>query len=125
MKILYQSLDSGERYDVQARIDGIVNEMTAFTAGLLMAGLLMISFVKVIHFSYILIAILILWVFLGVWLYRSYRKTLNDSLAAAQSSDESSGEKQKKDLPNISEIPNYKEMVKLNPYFYHVVYPGL
>ena len=46
MKILYQSLDSGERYDIQARIDGIVNELTAFTAGLLMAGLLMISFVK-------------------------------------------------------------------------------
>jgi ATP:ADP antiporter, AAA family len=121
MKILYQSLDSEERYDVQARIDGIVNELTAFTAGLLMAGLLMLSFVKVIHFSYILIAILVLWVFLGVWLYRSYRKTLNDSLASARSSVDSSEEEQERELPKISEIKNYTEMIKLNPYFYHIV----
>lgn len=121
MKILYQSLDSGERYDVQARIDGIVNELTAFTAGLLMAGLLMISFVKVIHFSYILVAILVLWVFLGIWLYRSYKKTLNDSLASARTSTDKPAEEDEKKLPNISEIPNYREMIKLNPYFYHIV----
>ncbi len=121
MKILYQSLDSSERYDIQARIDGIVNEMTAFTAGLLMAGLLMISFVKVIHFSYILIAILFFWVILGVWLYKSYRKTLNDSLASARSSVKSTDEEKETELPSLSQIPNYNEWIKLNPYFYHVV----
>lgn len=125
MKILYQSLDSGERFDVQASIDGIVNELTAFSAGLIMAGLLFLSFIHVIHFSYILIGLLFIWLVVAYALYKSYTKTLNDSLANVKSSS-STVEDQEIEvvLPDPVKIPMYSDLIKLNPYFYHYVKKG-
>ena len=119
MKILYQSLDSDIRFDVQARIDGIVNELTAFSAGLIMAGLLLLSFITVIHFSFILIAVLVIWVILGVYLYRSYRKTLNDSLASARSRS-AEGETVSENIEGkLQDAGMYRDLVQLDPYFFH------
>jgi ATP:ADP antiporter, AAA family len=119
MKILYQSLDTGERFDIQAKIDGVVNEFTAFSAGLIMAGLLFLSFITVIHFSYILIFLLVIWVFLGLSLYRSYRKTLNESLALARSAAKERMSDEIIEVPDISMTPMYAEMIRLDPFFYH------
>jgi ATP/ADP translocase len=83
-KILYQSLDVSIRYDVQARIDGTVNELAAFSSGLILAGLGMISFVKIIHFSYFLIFVLLIWIYIGYRLYISYRLSLESSLKKFQ-----------------------------------------
>jgi AAA family ATP:ADP antiporter len=83
-KILYQTLDVSIRYDVQARIDGTVNELAAFSAGLLMAGLAMFSGFKLIHFSLVLIVILVLWIFSAFRLYNAYRDSLNASLQKFQ-----------------------------------------
>lgn len=117
MKILYQSLDSSERYDVQARIDGIVNELTAFITGLVMAGLIMLSFIQVIHFAYILIAILVMWIFMGVWLYTAYRTRLNDSITAVRRTTEksatSSGDRE------LTETSMYNEIVRIDPFLPH------
>lgn len=121
MKILYQSLDSGERFDVQARIDGVVNEVTAFTSGLLMAGLLLLSFVNVIHFSYILIALLIVWVILGYLLYKSYRNTLNDTLASARATIIEEEQSELTTAPSLPGSPMFVEIIRLDPYFYHFV----
>ena len=85
-KILYQTLDVNIRYDVQARIDGTVNELAAFSAGLLMAGLAMISNFKLIHFSFVLIIILVFWIISAVRLYNAYRDSLNTSLQKFQKS---------------------------------------
>jgi len=83
-KILYQSLDVNIRYGVQARIDGTVNELAAFSSGLLLAGLGMISFVKIIHFSWFLLLVLLVWVFIGFRLYNAYRQSLESSLKKFQ-----------------------------------------
>ncbi|MEX0988021.1 MAG: Npt1/Npt2 family nucleotide transporter [Bacteroidales bacterium] len=123
MKILYQSLDSDERFDVQARIDGVVNELTAFMAGLVMAGLLLLSFINVIHFSYILIFLLVIWVILGYSLYRSYRKTLNETLASAKTSTSSSPVIDISAQEKVSTTPMYGETIRLDPYFYHASTP--
>ena len=120
MKILYQSLDSSVRYDVQARIDGVVNELTAFSAGLLMSGLLVLDFVKIIHFSYILIAILVAWVILGISLYRSYRHTLKASLSTARSAQQADTPLRFLDMPTALKVPMVYEMMHIHPYFYHI-----
>ena len=119
MKILYQSLDTGERFDIQAKIDGVVNEFTAFSAGLIMAGLLFLSFITVIHFSYILIFLLVIWVILGFSLYRSYRKTLNESLAVARTAVKERSSAEIQDAQDLSLTPMYSEIIRLDPYFYH------
>jgi len=91
-KILYQSLDSNIRYDVQARVDGTVNEFAVVVSGLLLAGLGMIQFFKLIHFSYFLLIILAVWTIIAARLYKEYKRSLNKSLV-----DYSSSEKDEKE----------------------------
>ncbi len=80
-KILYQPLPKKIRYDVQARIDGIVNETSAVLAGLILLGLSLLEFIELIHFSYSLIIIIAIWIYITVKLYNYYKTTLQDSLS--------------------------------------------
>jgi len=79
-KILYQSLPENYRHDVQAKVDGTINEMAALSSGLLLAGFSLLPFIKLIHFSYSLIIIIGIWVFAAFWLYRRYKASLEKSL---------------------------------------------
>ena len=80
LKMLYQSLDPSIRYEVQARVDGTVNELSAFTSGILLTALSFISFFKLIHYTYILFIIIAFWAVITVYLYKGYRKTLQLTL---------------------------------------------
>lgn len=86
-KLLYQSLSIKIRHAVQARIDGTINEFAAVFAGLLLTLMVTIPFVRVIHFSYILLIILGIWAIIAVRLYREYRRALEKSLAEAKTTD--------------------------------------
>ncbi|MEQ8359820.1 MAG: HEAT repeat domain-containing protein [Cytophagales bacterium] len=85
-KILYQPLPKKIRYDVQARIDGIVNESSAVLAGLILLGLSLLEFIELIHFSYSLIVIISIWIYITVKLYNYYKSTLQDSLSRGSKS---------------------------------------
>lgn len=80
-KILYQSLKGEIRHDVQAYVDGTINEIAALSAGLLLAALSLFEFFKLIHFSYSLLVILLIWFFVARKLYVEYKKSLQKSLA--------------------------------------------
>ncbi|MCK5171488.1 MAG: hypothetical protein KAQ75_16535, partial [Bacteroidales bacterium] len=80
-KILYQSLKAEIRHDVQAYVDGTINEVAALLAGLLLAALSLFKFFTLIHFSYSLIIILIIWFFAARKLYVEYKVSLQKSLA--------------------------------------------
>jgi len=121
MKILYQSLDAGERFDVQARIDGVINEMTAFSAGLLMAGLLLLKNATVLYFTVILIGVLVLWIILGLALHRNYRKTLKDSLASARSSEQENENESRVILPVRLKSEFLGDLIKLDPLFFQTL----
>ncbi len=79
-KLLYQSLKKNIRFDVQAKIDGTINEIAALTSGILLSTLGLLAFIKIIHFSVFLFVLLVIWAFITVRLYREYRKSLEDSL---------------------------------------------
>lgn len=87
-KVLYQSLEPDIRYDVQARIDGTVNEMSAFFSGLLLSGLGLIALINFLHYSLILVVILGLWLLTGILLYRAYRESLIQALRRYRESGE-------------------------------------
>jgi AAA family ATP:ADP antiporter len=87
-KILYQSIDAKIRYSIQSRIDGTVNELSALTSGLLLAGIASLAFIKVIHFVYFLMLVLIVWVYLAARLYKEYRNSLQASLSGYQKKSE-------------------------------------
>ncbi len=98
MKILYQSLDANIRYNVQARIDGTINEISVLISSLILAGLGAISFFGLIHIVYFLIGILIAWAVVSFRLYNAYRNSLNQSLARFRQSEEISGQEDLRSL---------------------------
>ncbi|MGD9992160.1 MAG: NTP/NDP exchange transporter [Salinivirgaceae bacterium] len=79
-KLLYQSLKKSIRFDVQAKIDGTINEIAALISGLLLGGLGLLAFITLIHFSVFLFLLLAVWSFITVRLYKEYRKSLEESL---------------------------------------------
>ena len=57
MNLIYQSLDPRERRNVQSGIEGVLSQIGVFTAGLFLACFVMISFVEIIHVTYIIVCI--------------------------------------------------------------------
>lgn len=87
LKILYQSLDSRIRFNVQASVDGTINEISALSSGLILFGIGSLAFLGLIHFTYFLIIVLVAWTFISFRLYKGYKKSLNDSLARYQETE--------------------------------------
>jgi hypothetical protein len=81
-KILYQTLDEKVRYGVQSVMDSAAREAAAFLAGLVLAGIGVLGFVRLIHFSWILFLILGFWLWVAYRLYREYRTSLRKSIDA-------------------------------------------
>jgi ATP:ADP antiporter, AAA family len=89
-KIVYLTIDEKSRYEVQSSMDGTVNEIAALSSGILLAGLGMLSFIKLIHFSLVLVIIAGLWITLAFKVYSEYRKSIRRALESASSSGEKS-----------------------------------
>ncbi|NOZ46557.1 MAG: hypothetical protein GXO79_07210 [Chlorobi bacterium] len=86
-KILYQSLDSSIRFDVQSKIDGTINEFSALFSGIILTLLGLISFFTLIYYTYFLVFILIGWTYISFHLYVNYRKSLEVSLDQSKSEE--------------------------------------
>lgn len=79
-KVIYQTIDEKIRFEVQSAMDGTVNEIAALSSGLILAGLGMLSFIKLIHFSIVLFIIILTWIFVSYLLYKEYRKSIRKAL---------------------------------------------
>lgn len=79
-KVLYQTISEKVRYSVQSAIDGTINEIAALVSGLILTGLGALSFVKLIHFSWVLSALIAIWVYTAIKLYKEYRKSVSKSI---------------------------------------------
>ena len=82
-KAIYKTIDEKIRYEVHSFMEGTVNEVAAFSAGLLLAGIGVLSFIKVIHFSWVLFIIILVWLFVAFRLYSEYRRSIRKSLERA------------------------------------------
>ncbi|MBN1107471.1 MAG: hypothetical protein JXR66_06280 [Bacteroidales bacterium] len=92
LKVVYQAVDEEHRYDVQAGMDGTVNEIAALTAGLILSGLGFLSFISLIHFSIVLVFITGLWFFVAWKLYAGYRNSIRKALDTVKDSPLNSDE---------------------------------
>lgn len=83
-KIYFMTLKSNIRFDIQTKIEGVVNEFAkALTAGLILAiGLL--SFFEIVHFYYLIAVVVVGWIFLASKLYGEYRNRLRENLESKQ-----------------------------------------
>ncbi len=79
-KIYFMTLKSNIRFDIQTKIEGVVNEFAkALTASvILLVGFF--TFFDTIYFSYLIILVVIGWVFMAGKLYAEYRNRLRENL---------------------------------------------
>ena len=91
-KVIYQTVDEKIRYEVQSGIDGTINEIAALSSGLLLAGLGALSFVKLIHFSWVLTVLIGIWILVALRLYLEYRNSIRKSLEAVTSTHQGTGD---------------------------------
>ena len=80
LKLIYQSLPAETRHEVQARVDGTINETAALSSGIVLTILGLFSFISLIHYVYFLIGIIAIWFFVSINLFRGYRRTLKETL---------------------------------------------
>ncbi|MCY4419007.1 MAG: cyclic nucleotide-binding domain-containing protein [Cytophagales bacterium] len=80
-KTFFFPLDARIRYDVQSRIEGVVNQVAEIIAGgaLILFGLLL--YFKFIYFSYVTVLIVLGCIYLASKLFESYKISLRESLS--------------------------------------------
>jgi ATP:ADP antiporter, AAA family len=106
-KLFFIPLDGRLRFNIQSKVEGIVNESARFVAGLLIFSLAFLPFFEVIHIS-IFLALLTGAYFIVVnKLYHGYRSKIRLKLE----STENQGDKLEKGFTRISE--RLEDMLKL------------
>ena len=119
MNLIYQSLDPRERRNVQSGIEGVLSQIGVFTAGLFLACFVMISFVEIHHVTYILFVFLVIWFFVGLSLYRSYRRMLKVTLESDRIRDTVDLSLEDIVKMDLEQTAFPMELLEFNPYYFH------
>src|ERR1035437_1130033 len=75
-KVIYQSIDKKLRPELQSGMVGIVNEIMVFFSGLVLTGLGLFSFIKLIHFSIFQLILALIWMFVAFRLFKEHRTAI-------------------------------------------------
>lgn len=84
-RLLYQTIDEKLRVGVQSVMDNAVKEAGAFLAGVILAGIGVLGFIRLIHFSFILIIVLLIWLYIAFRLYNEYKESVRKGLESLKS----------------------------------------
>jgi hypothetical protein len=87
-KIFFMPLKINIRFDVQAKIEGVINESSRLLAGALILVIGTFTFFDLIHYSYFLLAIVIGYFFVTGGLYNEYRDNVRKKLESHEEDSE-------------------------------------
>ena len=76
LKVIYQTIDE----KTESALNSFVNPIALLLSGLILAGMGILSFIKIIHFSWALLIFLIIWGFVAIMLYSEYKKSIRQTL---------------------------------------------
>jgi AAA family ATP:ADP antiporter len=79
-KLYFMTLENKFRFDIQAKIEGVVVELAKVIAGGMIILLGFLSFFELIHYYYILIFVIVGWIYLAGKLYAEYRNRIRAKL---------------------------------------------
>ncbi len=79
-KIFFMTLPSNIRFDIQTKIEGVVNEFAKAITAATILSIGFLSFFKPIYYSYLIILVVIGWLYFAARLYAQYRNRLRQSL---------------------------------------------
>ena len=103
-KLYFMPLDNKIRFDIQTKVEGIVNEMSRFIGGLIILLLSFVPFFQIIHFSYLLVAIIVAYLYFVGKMYAEYRNKIRIKL-------EDTGEKEQIQTPEKLLISNLESTI--------------
>ena len=100
-KLFFLPIDVRIRFDIQTRIEGLVNQTATLVAGAAQIGLGLLAFFELIHFSYFIIgmAIMILWLSSKVFL--EYKVTLKQTLKRQKEALQGEGTKNEETVRHL------------------------
>jgi hypothetical protein len=100
-KLFFLPIDIKIRFDIQTRIEGVVNEIAVFVAGLAQMGLGLLAFFELIHYSYFIVVLAGVIVLLASKLFEEYKTTLKSTLEAKKASLKGEGRRNEHNTINI------------------------
>ncbi len=72
-KLFFMPLDDKVRFDIQTKVEGMVNEFARLFGGAIIFTLGLIPFIELIHYSILLLIIIGIWVVFAMRVYQNYR----------------------------------------------------
>ena len=82
-------LDNKTRFNIQTKVEGVVNETSRLIAGAVILGLSLISSFELIHYSYATVILIGGYTFIIGKMYNQYRNKIKSKLESQQASSES------------------------------------
>jgi Cyclic nucleotide-binding domain len=83
-KLFFIPLDSRLRFNIQTKVEGLVNESARFITGLLIFGFAFLPFFKVIHISVILLILVGIYFIVVNRIYNGYRSQIREKLESSE-----------------------------------------
>lgn len=100
-KLFFLPIDIKIRFDIQTRIEGVVNEVAVFVAGAMQMALGLLVFFELIHYSYFILALAGGIIYLAGKLFEEYKKTLKSTLEKQKASLKGEGKRNEKNTLNL------------------------
>lgn len=79
-KLFFLPFDVKIRFDVQSKIEGVVNEVAVLVAGAMQIGLGLLAFFKLIHYLYFVMALAFVIIYYAGKLFMEYKNALKSTL---------------------------------------------
>lgn len=80
IKLFFLPLDGITRFDIQTKVEGVINQFSVLIAGGIIFLLGLFHFFKIIHYSYFLLIIIAGWIYVTGKIYLEYKNTLKEKL---------------------------------------------
>ena len=100
-KMFFFPIEEKNRFDVQSRVEGVVNEFAGLLAGGVLTLLSAMTYFELIHFSYFLIALVAGTVFMASKLFAGYKGALHSSLKRQKQLLKGAGLRNERNITNL------------------------
>lgn len=122
MGLMYRTVKDNRRYTVRSWTDGPVNEFAVLLTGIILFAFGALSFTSLIHFSWLLAAVITVWLIFTFYLYKAYRVSLLKTLSKERIN--TTAERGKKNLKKPGSVCSSAFFVD-NNYFELIVSQGI
>ena len=100
-KLFFLPIDIKIRFDIQTRIEGVVNELAILIAGATQMALGFLVFFKLIHYAYFILLLSAGIIYLAVKLFEEYKRTLKKTLECQKEELKEEGKRNENNTINV------------------------